>query len=242
MKYHLAGEDTTVTFDFLHEGQFVVPDQGTVTYTVRGTDGTKLVDSQSVNTGTDQTQIQVVVSASNNQKSGDIEKRSVVVNYQVDGHPFQMVKQYWLTDWLNFTAWPSDVRMYMGVNESELRDHEIDLTWAYFKVRREMGDNATAFDSALDATDDSAYYANMAIIYRAVLDLIPSLQLRVAQREQDDQQAYARLNNIDFEALQRRTNNAYTAAKRVIRGDDQLTPPTLMSVVAVDDPITGEAN
>ena len=237
-RYRIAGEPQIFTFDLTMNGDFVVPDVGTVTYTLRAANGTPLVSASPIITTDTQTQVQVPLVASLNTKVGVIEKRSLQLDYQVDGHPQRAVQHYWLIDWPLYSATPADVRAYIGINDAELRDDDIDLNAAYLALKRDLG--ALDLDAAFQTGDSLALVANNAVVYQAVLTMLPGLQFRVAQKEQDDTQAYTRLKELDFEALRRSTVARLSEAKREILGE-QILGPTLFVVANVDDPIVGDA-
>ena len=238
--YFLADEDATIHVKFLHEGDFVVPDTGTVTYTLRDHDGSKLLTNQSVTTDSSTTEINITISAAHNAKSGSLEKRTVVIDYEVDSQVFQIVKHYWLIDFLHYTVSAQNVREWLGVNRAELPDEEIDLVRAYFGVKDDLGDDSSKLDTALQATDGKAFHGNMALVFWAVQEKIPTLQMRVAQKESDDQIAWQRLNKLDFNTLWFQARKEYAAALRAIKGDDP-SAPTLFTIPDVDDPVVGDA-
>lgn len=200
--YETAGEDVTLQIPLLVEGDFVVPDIGSVTYTVRDGAGqpiTGLIDV-AVTTDDATTSIEITVLAAKNAITADIEQRTVTVKFVSGGAGRRIQIIYKLTDWLNMSATPGDVRSVIGCNGSELADQDIDLVLAYFQSDALLG--GTILADELAGGGLASLNANRIIILRAALQVIPSLQLRIAQSETNGVVKYNRIAKLDFAALQ----------------------------------------
>lgn len=93
------------------------------------------------------------------------------------------------------------------------------------------------FTEALAAADSTERQANDAILARTVLNLLPSLPLRLAQSESNGVFQVAR-PKIDLVELERRARGIYADAVDVLSA--RVTEdPTIFLVVTTVDPITG---
>jgi hypothetical protein len=235
--YEIANEDVTITVPLIMNGEFVVPLAGSVRYIVRGHSGSVLAGPTSIVTDENTTSVTITIPAALNVISGDVENRHLVVSFGTPSGSYQIGNTYRLVNWLNLAASAVDVRRFLGVTVDELPDDEVDLVKSYLTIKTEMG---SVFTDALSATDSSVYAANDLVVYRTVLDVIPSLQLRVIQTEKSDILSASRSSKIDYGALAREASARYSAAARLVNPtvEDELT---LFLVAGVDDPIVGEA-
>jgi hypothetical protein len=238
MRNVLAGETASFRVDFVEDGDFFVPDQGSVEWVLRGNDGSKVTSPASVTTDSSTTYITVKIDELANQKDGEVEKRSLVVSYTRNGDPGQIILHYRLVDWLNITITPENVRSWMGITPSELPNGDIDFVRHYFEVKSDLGNQESALDEALKATTRLQYDANMAILYKAVIELVPSVQYRIAQSEQDDVVSQRRMSSLDADKLLQQARKHYADALLSVSGE-QSTGPTLFTVTTGADPITG---
>lgn len=232
----LAGQSCSIAVDFIVDGDFAVPDTGTVTYTVRDHSGSPVSGQTSVPVTTDgtTTRINVTIPQAVNEITRTIEKRSLIVQYQVVGVPYQIVTHYRLSVWLNHTVTATDVRFYLGVKPHELPDEAIDLVSAYFDVNSEVED----LSEALTGDMAESLAANDAILYRAAIKVIPSLQLAANMSEQVDLNVVSRFDSVDWDRVMRDTTNLYASVIRVLTGEVEIIPP-MMVVSQPTDPVTG---
>lgn len=195
-----AGEDVTLVVPFLADGEYATPDADSVVYSVRDNAGALFPDYTAVpyaHEGADRAII--TLPASINAKTLTTEYRTLIVSYAVEGKPFRAACSYRLDDWLNITVGAAEVRAQLGLSAEELPDEDIDLPKAYYSLDRDLGDGLLS--AALSAGGVEAQFANDAVVYRAVLDLLPSLRLRVLVEEKSSTTSYRRLAEVDFDAL-----------------------------------------
>lgn len=197
----IGGQDATLRVAFELDGQPVVPDVGSVMYTVRGNSGAAVsgLTDVPVTTQSDTTAVVITVAGLNNTLVKRTERRTVVIRFAVGGQLYYLTRRYRVVPWLNHAVEPWAVRSFVGVNRQELGDSEIDLVHAYLEVEAVVGQ--TTFDTALAAGGLTSDKANLAIKYRAVLDVLPSLQLKVAKAEDNGTMKFQRLDKIDFRSL-----------------------------------------
>jgi len=236
MLYKTAGEPCTIRVPLLVDGEYVVPDVGSVTSTLRGNDGTVL-STGSVTTTAATTDVSIEIDAEDNTKAvgKDFSNRVVILDFLVGGFPHQIKTHYRLIDWLTFTTSGEDVRGLLGVSSSELPDSVIELISAYFRVRTELGEAVLL--AALAAGDDKARAADEAIACVAALDVIPSLQARVPQSEGDGVIKFTRAL-VNWEKAHRDISAKLSRALSKISGIVETSP--VLGVLGVKtDPVTG---
>lgn len=238
MKHFLADKDVTLLVPFRVNQEPVVPDTNSVTFTLRGHNGSIIVgyDAYAIATGPTDTQVQIILPALVNAITERLERRSVMVDFTVSGASFNRVELYQLSSFLNHSATPSGVRALIGCNSGELSDEEIDLISAYFQLEDSV--TQTTLEAAAAGSWKKSRAVDEAIMAIAALEVIPSLQLRVAASEGALSQSYARLKNIDFRMLHDVLSRKLEQALTTVSGRTETTP-LIFSLTAPTDPITG---
>lgn len=237
--YKTAGEDIAVVIRFLVGGDTVVPDAGSVSYSVRDNAGALMVGLSAVAVADPySTQTTITVPAASNAITGQIEKRAVIVRFTKDSIPHEIVEIYKLTAWLNLDVAPSAVRASLGLNEGELPDAEIDLPAAYFAIINEPEIDPVDFDAALAAGNASQIAANEAVVCRAALRVLPTLQTRMAAQERSGTSSFAR-QPVDYPRLRADLIARYSQALADALGIDS-EAPTMIVFSTQTDPFTGE--
>lgn len=94
---------------------------------------------------------------------------------------------------------PEGVRSKLGLSEHEIKDAEVQLLEAYAEFLNMVG--STAITTAAAAGDRTTLLAIGAVEALAALSLLPSLQLRAAQRETSGTNEFSRFNSIDWDML-----------------------------------------
>lgn len=205
-KYFFAGEDVNIVLPFLVDGangpDYVVPDPGSVTYTVRGHNGLPIsgANNVSVPTDGDDTQVSVNIGFPINNKTRQFERRNVEYRWTVAGRSYRREFNFFLIDRLIYDATPNEVRERLGVNQSELPDHEIDLVAAYYQLGARIG--ATVLSDKLAAGTYETIRANRALVLVEALRVLPSLRLRAAKAETSGAEGFTRYD-IDWDALEK---------------------------------------
>lgn len=238
----LSGETVNLTFRYGEGSEPIIPDVGTVTYTVLDHSGNAIVGLENVPvvTTTSTFQSTVAIPAINNtiDPTKSFERRTVFVRYQKSGQYFYQRVSYRIIPFLAYTATPEQVRTFLGVNKNELPNEDIDLFASYLFVREAFTD-PNDFTNALLAGDNTELVANEAIVMRAAIDIIPSLQNRVAQSEKDGVRGFDRIKITDYSALLAEAYRRYNEAIGLIGSGIVAADFTLLVTTQDTDPVTG---
>ena len=196
-----ADDSVTILVPFLVDSEYVVPDTGSVTFSLRDNNGSLVVTDQALTPTA--TEIAVTIPSQYNAKALPTELRTLIVKYTVGTAPYQVTVPYRLNAWLNIGVTPAEVRKHLGLSTTELPDADVDFYDAYYLLDAQlagMGSPAT-MAAALSSGTLNAKYANDALIYKAAFDLLPSLPERLLRREQAGTMSSERFGNYDFGAL-----------------------------------------
>jgi tellurite resistance protein len=239
MTDYVAGADVRLPIIFAKNGDPIIPDVGTVTYSVL--DHTLspiagLVDVE-LTTGptTYKTTITIPASANSIGTGKRFERRTVVLSYEVQGAAETLRVSYRVTPELNHAVTPAQIRGFLGVNEHELVDADIDLSASYFSVEGLIGATTLATALVSGTTDELA--ANELIRMHAAMAVIPSLKQRLAQQEQNGVKMFARANISNFEELRKEAQRRFEQGLTTL---STTTPVELTLVVVTQDtdPVT----
>lgn len=231
--YALNGDELSYPVRFLVEGDYVVPDADSVKVTLRGQTGNvisgwnrKAIDHEA------KSAIKVVIDGSaNTTTGGQREKRTVIVEFEVDGVAFKRTSHYFLTDYLNITATPADVRRVFGVEPTELPDSMVSVEEAYYDLIRIYNDKTT-LDTAL-GDSDKMQMANQLIVAAAANRVLQSLQTRLYKIEASDQESFTRFD-VDFPAMAAKVAAMGTEAADAVFDRSEVSPPLLIKVTPTD--------
>lgn len=230
-----AGAAVTLPVTLINNGQPAVPDPGTAVLSVYAPDGTQLY-TEGLTTGPTDHRLFVTIPAEHNTITTAFSRRKVVVTASRGGSPFSASTFYRLMPAMNFTVRPADVRNFLGVNDSELPDEDIDLAQSLLDLEFILGREPLA--AALISGEESELRANEAILYHAALTIIPSLMNRVAQQDSDGSLTFRRHSRKDFSDLKRIAEGRLSAAVAVV--SPQNDPGFSLLITTQDaDPITG---
>lgn len=238
MKAFLAGKDVTLVVPLRLNGEPFVPDTSSVKWTLRDTAGGEVVGyiNVPVTMVVGSTQATILVPAiANAIGSNRFTKRTVVLTATKSARPVFINIPYRLTPWLNTVIDCDRVRGFIGVDAGELPDEAIDVPAAYFDVEDDVTEDLLT--TALAADDASERSANDAILARAVINLLPSLALRISQSESNGVFQVARAK-LDLPELERRAREMYADAVNAVSArivNDAL----ILLVVTTVDPMTG---
>lgn len=237
MLYRTADRATTLAFDLVVDGDFVVPD-GDVTFEVQDAAGTSL-ETGTVIPLPGQNRISVPISAATNLVTPpDRPYRAVMITYDVNGQERSQVEVYRLTPWALIPISMDEVRGVLSLSSSELPDRDIDLTHAYFDLQDRTG---LSIPTVLAADAAQATAICQALRYHAALQVIDTLELRALHKEQGDNIAISRFAKIDFDALRARIRAAYKAAlDEVLPSDPNVDYSFSITVRPSPDPVTGQ--
>jgi len=239
MQDFVAGEDIELPVSLIVGGQPVIPDEDSVKFTLRDHSGA-VIDGMSnipVSTGSADYRFMIEIPAEYNTLSAGkrFERRTINLSYTHNGIARGLRLHYRLIPYLNHSVTPAQVRSFLGVNETELPDDEINLVDAYFVVEEQVGQ--TILEESLTSGTTSEIAANTLVRMRAVLDVIPSLKQRVAQEERSGQKSFSRPLIHDFDALREEAEKRYQVALNTFSTGIEL-PLNLVVTTQDVDPIT----
>ena len=185
-------------------------------------------------TGVVNTQALIQVSSPNTDITSGAasEKRTIIATGLVDGNPFQILHPFLLVPFQNHGVVPADVRKFIGCDEGELPDDEVDLTGAYLDLAEKM--TLTLLDAGTITYPRSV---DQAVLAQAVLNLMPSLPIRISKSESDGTSKVERFP-IDLNLVANRAMALLSSASNIITSTDATTR-TLIALTTRTDPITG---
>lgn len=239
MLYRLAGQPATFTIDFKVDGEFVVPDESSVTLTVlkggvpeTGYDATSLAVSTST--------IEVEIAASVQTISQEFEPRWCRVNFKYANRSYEIHQPYKVHSFIAITATPEDVRNAFGGEYREIPDDDIDILKNYIYLSRVYGEPfRNAFEDAAASSS-----VNDALVLYTALEMFPQIRSRLLSRERNDTSEFERFK-IDFEQLRLDLTTRFTTqlalAIEIVGGVVDTVGATYPSfaVTTPTDPFTG---
>lgn len=235
MRTFEAGRDVTIPVNLTYNGQPAVPDAGTAVLYVSAPGGETLY-TEALTTGPTDVTVLATIPAEHNTITTSFSRRVVRVTAQRGGIPFEAVTMYRLTPQILYTVQPKDVRSFLGVNEGELPDEDVDLSGAYLKLEFDIGRDKLV--AALTSGEEAELRANDAILYSTVLEIIPSLANRVAQEETDGALSFKRNSRKDFAELKKAAEDRLSTALAVV--NPVIDPGYAILITTTDaDVITG---
>jgi hypothetical protein len=244
MQDFLSGETINLSFRYGEGDEPIIPDIGSVTYTVFDHSGSAIAGLENVpiTTGASTFQSTIEIPAIHNtiDPTKNFERRTVVVRYQKNSLYYYQRVVFRIIPFLAYTITAENVRTFLGVNKHELPDSDIDLFASYLFVREAFTDPSDLTDALLSGTQ-SELLANEAIVMRAAIDIIPSLQNRVAQSEKDGVRGFDRIKIKDFSELLAEAYRRYNGAIALIGSNTIALDYTLLVTTQDADPITGGA-
>lgn len=234
----IAGAPAALTIPFLIGSQPVAPDAGTVTYTLKDQLGTPLAgltDLSYVGTGYEM-KILVPSTAHGIAVGRRFERRTVVVNFLAGGEQMQISRTYRVVPEPIYTVTPADVRAFIGIEDHEMPDDDIDLLSAFLVVEKEI--SAGILSAALSSGTTDEIAANTLIRMRAVLDVLPSAKQRMAQSETNGVKQFSRVDLKELDKLKMEAERRYQEAvdELVIQANVDLS---LFLAATPTDVITG---
>ncbi|MBD9544263.1 hypothetical protein IB276_32990 [Ensifer sp. ENS04] len=236
----IAGTPTALIIPFIIGNQPVAPDVGSVTYTLKDQLGSPMVgltDIPYVTTPTTyQMQVLVPSSAHSIDPARRFERRGVVVNFKLNGEEVQLTRSYRVVPEPTHTVTPADVRAFIGIEEHELPDSDIDILSAFLLVEKDVG--ATELAAAITSGTTAELSANTLVRMRAVLDVLPSAKQRMAQSEKNGVKEFSRVDLKELDKLKKDAEDRYQEAYDDIVVTTETTV-SLFLVTSNTDAITG---
>lgn len=242
MKSFLSGKDVNLTFRYGNDQTPVIPTQTTVSYTVLDHSGDSIsgLEDVPVTTGPADFQSTITIPAVNNTIDllKDFERRTVLIEFESNGKSFTQTESYRLLSLPKYTATPADVRSFLGVNEEELPDEDVDMYAAYLLAAEDF--TPVVLDAALQSGTINEVYANDCIAMQAVFSVIQSLKNRVAQSEKNGIMGFDRPTIKDFSDLLAAAWMRYNRGRGILLDLIGTEADVTLIVVTQDaDPVTG---
>lgn len=240
----LSSTPVTLWVDFEAPQGLVIPDVGSVTYTLYDGTGAPLIIQEGLTPEAEATGVSISIDAIHQTIAPDrsFERRQAVVTYVAEGRSYQKRVAYRVIELPAHTVTPANVRAYLGINEDELRDDEVDLFAASLQVEALIGKER--FEDALSSGTIREIRATRAVVLAAAQLLFPSLRYRIAQAKTDGTLKFERLkDNTAFEGLVTATTDELLgiAMEMGYVAPDTGAPPILLIGTISIDPITGRA-
>lgn len=235
----IVGKAYTLRFDFVHDGEYVVPDLASVTYTAYDNAGAAIAGHTAVAVNTDSNtnfvSIQLPSGVQTVAGGKILEHRRVRIDYTYQSKSYNLVQSYLVTAALNHHVSPRDVISYLAIKDGEIFESEVQLTPAYFELRDLLG--SSVFDAALVSGLISQVRINDAIKYRAAQRLLATIELRALRRAGGDSLNFARFEKIDFEGI--KASIAADLSSAIEDMGAAATTPSLLLLTTPDDVFTG---
>jgi hypothetical protein len=233
----LADENVTLVVPFLVDDEYVVPDTGSVTYTLRDNLGAGITGqtNKPVAPTAGRTEWPISILAIYNGKALETENRTLTVSFTYNLAPYHWQVSYRLTDWFPHIVGPNDVRAILGVTRYELPDEDLDIAAAYLTINTDLG--GSVLYNALVVGGMKSLAANNAITYKAAIDCLPSLPGRVLREESNGTTKTSRFSRWNFKEIEEKLSEKLSLAMATITGVDE-SFPSLMVAGSRTDPVT----
>lgn len=240
----LSSTPVTLWVDFEAPQGLVIPDVGSVNYSLYDGAGVPLAVQQALTPEAEATGVSIPIPAVNQVIAPDrsFERRQVVVTWLAEKRSYQKRIAYRVIELPLHSVTPADVRAYLGINEDELRDDEVDLFAAQLALEGLVG--RERLEDALNSGTLAELRATRAIVLSACQLLFPGLRYRIAQAKTDGTLKFERLKDASaFEGLVASTLGelAGIAVEMGYVAPDLGAPPLIQLGTVTTDPITGVA-
>ncbi len=230
----------SVLVPFIRNKDFEVPDVGSVYYTLFDQAGAPISGQTDVAVTTTASTTKILLSFLAAIFAIDVdrrfEKRTLIVRYAVKSQPRSIRQSFRVVPYLNHSVSPDTIRAYIGINPHELPDTDVDVFIGYLMIEEVV--TQAVLEAKLSSGTTAEVSANNLITYQTVLNVIPSLKLRVAQKETNGAVGFDRLAKLDIDKLEADTRAALADALNTVTGR-QVDSPVLGVFTLSTDPVTG---
>lgn len=234
MGWRVKDEDQSFVVNFMVDGEFVIPDAGSVKLSLRDHTGLLLLNRVAMPDPSSTTQVVQITANYNTVNSGEYQARFGTLDFTYEGKPLQAKFQYNLCSFIPLQVTENDVRALFGAEYNELPDESIDLYRAYFDL---VGEYGSSFSDALSSTE--SLHANQAVSCKAALNVMSSAQGRMLVRERNDTSEFQR-GKLDFDRLRKDVEALMNSALSNISAlSYDLSTYALFVVTTPTDAITG---
>lgn len=229
MKWHFADADVSIVFDFLVDGNFVVPTSAT--FNVRGDDYASL-DSGVATLVAGATSFTLAVSAANNGIGADtFQFRYLEVVFIFENNTYTVTYAYGLTPWLPVWVTADNVRARLGLSADELPNADVNLFGAHVELVKELGDAYTTTVGVEEAF-------NRVLMLKTAIISAKGIMLKARMLDIANDFTARRFNlQVDFSALQAGLQADLADAIAALTGVPTATPTTMVLSAPVD-PVT----
>lgn len=233
MDWREAGSDEEFVIDFKIDGEFVEPDQSSVTVTVRDAAGSVLHTAPLSGVTTSSTTYTVPASVNTLSGGAQTARRYITVKFTSGARPIRIDSVYGLRPFSPLTVSPATVRGLFGVRRVELPDEDVDIYQSYLDLKD--------IYSNLDAVmADRIRDVERLVALRCAIDLLPGMPLR-ALKQESLSNAEAIRQTIDWTAIGAQLLQGYAE----LAGDLDLVLieegagiSALFAIVTPTDPVT----
>lgn len=236
----ISGQEHVVTFHLLVEDRYVVPDTGSMKYTVLDNSGavSGLLNNVAIADGSivdEKVNITLSSSVQTVASGKSFEQRTVEFVFTVGGQKYRLIKHYYVTARLNYRCSPEQVFSLLGIKDGEDFYDAVDFVKAYFELAEALG--SSALTTALSSGGLSQLRANEMICYAAAIDMATSLELKALRKAGGDALNFQRFEKVDFESIRSRLSSKLQSLTDQVTGTS--VTPEVFIVAPTTDAWTG---
>jgi hypothetical protein len=239
----LAGEDAEVVIDLEVDGQFVAPDAGSITVTLRDKEGVAIPDwNKSSLPNTDKSQVSFTIPGALTflETAEQLGAIYVKLEWKSEGTPYSVSRIIRLAHFAPIQASEDGVRNRLGAGRDEIPNSSIDLYAAYYRLLPMYPD---VLPTALRSGVASACLAaNNSIEIQAALVHLPALAAKLAQVDTQENTSKTRMK-MDLDKLEESLRNSLdqelAEMEATLIGQSTSTVVTNLLLVTPTDVITG---
>lgn len=237
-KYVKSGTDYNYKVLYKVDGNFVTPSSATIT--VQKNDGTVVgsIEDTALTIPVGATSSLFTISGANNTATLNYEVRYVNVEFVYNSKTYYINDFYTLRTSLLLPITKEEVRNFVGMDESELSDEQIDLFSAYDELKADVTE--ANIDTLLSSGSSLIPSIKTALKAKAAINGLTMIETLLFQSKQADNTLFKRFSDVDFNSMLARLTSQYNAAvsalNGVVEGEAVSVTPFLISTGT--DPVT----